>query len=82
MKTIALTHETYRFQAIRISTLALAIAMSTLIILSSATLTAQTTVADIKADNGIVRIVDAVITPAAPMASAASSSKASQGSGN
>ena len=82
MKTIALTHETYRIQAIRISTLALAIAMSTLIILSSATLTAQTTVADIKADNGIVRIVDAVITPAAPMASAASSSKASQGSGN
>lgn len=43
---------------------------------------AMVTVADIKADNGVVHVIDAVITPAAPMASASSNSKTSQGCGN
>ena len=44
---------------------------------------AMVIVADIKADNGIVHVIDAVITPAAPMASAAAvSSKSGQGCGN
>lgn len=37
---------------------------------------AMVTVADIKADNGVVHVIDAVITPAAKMADASSSGKA------
>jgi uncharacterized surface protein with fasciclin (FAS1) repeats len=40
-------------------------------------------VADIKAENGVVHVIDAVITPAAPLASAVSgSSKSGQSCGN
>lgn len=40
---------------------------------------AMVTVADIKADNGVVHVIDAVITPAPKTASANSSSKATSG---
>ena len=40
---------------------------------------AKVTVADIKADNGVVHVIDAVITPAAKMADAGSSAKAPSG---
>jgi len=44
---------------------------------------AMVTVADIKAGNGVVHVIDAVITPAAPMADAASENKKSnQGCNN
>lgn len=44
---------------------------------------AEVIVADIKAENGVVHVIDAVITPAAPLASAVSgSSKSSQSCGN
>ena len=44
---------------------------------------AMVTVADIKADNGVVHVIDAVITPGSKMADAASSSsQSSKGCGN
>jgi len=42
---------------------------------------AKVTVADIKADNGVVHVIDAVITPGAKMADAGSSAKAPLGEG-
>lgn len=42
---------------------------------------AMVTVADIKADNGVVHVIDAVITPPAKMASAATTSSSSSAGG-
>ncbi len=42
---------------------------------------AMVSVADIKADNGVVHVIDAVITPSSKMADASKASKASQAQG-